>query len=52
VLELTETSVMARPAHSLVVLDALHDLGVGLSIDDFGTATRHWPTCGSCRSTR
>jgi len=37
VLELTETSVMARPAHSLVVLDALHDLGVGLSIDDFGT---------------
>ena len=37
VLELTETSVMARPAHSLVVLDALHDLGVRLSIDDFGT---------------
>jgi len=37
VLELTETSVMARPALSMVVLQGLHDLGVGLSIDDFGT---------------
>jgi EAL domain-containing protein (putative c-di-GMP-specific phosphodiesterase class I) len=37
VLELTETSVMARPEHSIVVLQGLHDLGVALSIDDFGT---------------
>jgi diguanylate cyclase (GGDEF)-like protein len=37
VLELTETSVMAHPARSVVVLDALYELGVGLSIDDFGT---------------
>ncbi len=37
VLELTETSLMAQPARSIVVLDALREIGVGLSVDDFGT---------------
>ena len=36
-LELTETSVMTQPARSVVVLQALDELGVRLSIDDFGT---------------
>lgn len=36
-LELTESSVMADPQRSLVMLKQLHDLGVRLAIDDFGT---------------
>ena len=36
-LELTESTIMADPERALEILDALHDLGVGLSIDDFGT---------------
>jgi diguanylate cyclase (GGDEF)-like protein len=36
-LEITENVVMADPARALEVLDALRDLGVGLSLDDFGT---------------
>jgi EAL domain-containing protein (putative c-di-GMP-specific phosphodiesterase class I) len=37
VLELTESTIMADPQRAREILDALHDLGVGLSIDDFGT---------------
>jgi diguanylate cyclase (GGDEF)-like protein len=36
-LEITETGVMADPTHSHATLDALHALGVKLSVDDFGT---------------
>ncbi len=35
--EITESSVMADPEHSLPVLRELHAMGIGLSIDDFGT---------------
>ena len=37
VLELTEGTIMADPDRAAEVLDALHQVGVGLSIDDFGT---------------
>jgi diguanylate cyclase (GGDEF)-like protein len=36
-LEITENVVMADPTRALEVLDALRELGVGLSLDDFGT---------------
>jgi diguanylate cyclase (GGDEF)-like protein len=36
-LEITENGIMADPTNSRRTLDALHDLGVKLSIDDFGT---------------
>jgi diguanylate cyclase (GGDEF)-like protein len=36
-LELTESSVMADPHRSLIVLEQLHTLGIRLAIDDYGT---------------
>jgi diguanylate cyclase (GGDEF)-like protein len=36
-LEITESGIMADPTHSRANLDALHAMGVKLSIDDFGT---------------
>jgi diguanylate cyclase (GGDEF)-like protein/PAS domain S-box-containing protein len=36
-LEITESSIMADPAHALAILSLLQGLGVQLSIDDFGT---------------
>jgi EAL domain-containing protein (putative c-di-GMP-specific phosphodiesterase class I) len=35
--EITESSVMAEPRHSMPVLRDLHALGIQLSVDDFGT---------------
>jgi len=35
--EITESSVMADPEHSLPVLRKLHAMGIKLSVDDFGT---------------
>jgi diguanylate cyclase (GGDEF)-like protein len=35
--EITESSVMADPEHSLPVLRRLHAMGIKLSVDDFGT---------------
>ena len=35
--EITENTVMADPARALEVIDALRALGLGLSLDDFGT---------------
>ena len=37
VLEITESTIMADPAHALQVLGRLNAMGVQLSIDDFGT---------------
>ena len=45
-LELTESTIMADPARARSILEALHDLGVGLSIDDFGTG---WSSLGNLR---
>ncbi|MFI5305180.1 MAG: putative bifunctional diguanylate cyclase/phosphodiesterase, partial [Nitrospiria bacterium] len=36
-LEITESAIMINHANALRVMDQLHDLGVKLSIDDFGT---------------
>ena len=46
-LELTESTIMADPQRARTILEALHDLGVGLSIDDFGTG---WSSLGNLRS--
>lgn len=40
-LELTEATLMARPAHTAAALGSIARLGIGLSIDDFG----HGPSC-------
>jgi diguanylate cyclase (GGDEF)-like protein/PAS domain S-box-containing protein len=36
-LEITESTIMADPAHAMEVLTELRKMGIGLSIDDFGT---------------
>jgi diguanylate cyclase (GGDEF)-like protein/PAS domain S-box-containing protein len=36
-IEITESSIMADPAHALAVLSMLQSMGVRLSVDDFGT---------------
>src|SRR5215212_3931849 len=36
-IEITESSIMADPAHALAIMSLLQSLGVRLSIDDFGT---------------
>ena len=36
-IEITETSIMADPAHALAILSMLQSMGVRLSVDDFGT---------------
>lgn len=37
VLEITENSMITNPGRSIEVLEQLHQMGVGLSVDDFGT---------------
>jgi len=36
-IEITESSIMADPAHALAILAMLQSMGVRLSVDDFGT---------------
>jgi len=36
-IEITESSIMADPAHALAILALLQSMGVRLSVDDFGT---------------
>jgi diguanylate cyclase (GGDEF)-like protein/PAS domain S-box-containing protein len=36
-IEITESSIMADPAHALAIMSMLQSLGVRLSVDDFGT---------------
>ncbi|WP_296809449.1 bifunctional diguanylate cyclase/phosphodiesterase [Thiocapsa sp.] len=36
-LDLTEASIMARPANTIANLEQLSGLGIGLAVDDFGT---------------
>jgi len=36
-IEITESSIMADPAHALAIMAMLQSIGVRLSIDDFGT---------------
>lgn len=37
IFEITESTIMADPAHALEILSELRKLGIGFSIDDFGT---------------
>ena len=51
-LEVTETAVMANPALALATLTGLHELGVRLSIDDYGTGLLvDGLPAAACRST-
>ena len=36
-IEITESSIMADPAHALAIMSLVQSLGVRLSVDDFGT---------------
>ena len=36
-IEITESSIMADPAHALAIMSMLQSIGVRLSVDDFGT---------------
>ncbi|MFK5913411.1 MAG: EAL domain-containing protein [Woeseiaceae bacterium] len=36
-LEITESAMMENPLHAVEVLNEIHDLGIKLSIDDYGT---------------
>src|SRR5438045_1669188 len=36
-IEITESSIMADPAHALAIMSMLQSMGIRLSVDDFGT---------------
>ena len=36
-LEITESTIMSNPAHTMEILSKLESMGIKLSIDDFGT---------------
>jgi diguanylate cyclase len=51
VVEITESTIMADPAHALEVLGRLNEMGVQLSIDDSAPATPRCPTSRACPCT-
>jgi diguanylate cyclase (GGDEF)-like protein len=51
-LELTESTLMADPLRARAILEELSAMGVGLSIDDFGTGWSSLGNLARCRSTR
>ena len=44
-LELTESQVLAVDTETLLALSAVRDLGVGLTLDDFGTGQTQSSRC-------
>ena len=50
-LEITESTILADPVRAMQILSRLDEMGVRLSIDDFGTATRRSRTSSGSRST-
>ena len=49
--EITESAVMLDPPRALRIVREIHDLGVLVSVDDYGTGFRHWAICAICRFT-
>ena len=48
---MTESVLLSDTDENLTQLLRLKALGVTLAMDDFGTGTRRWPTCGASRWT-
>ena len=49
-LEITESTIMVDPDRAQRVLLELAEMGIALSVDDFGPATRRSPTSAGCPS--
>lgn len=50
-IEITETALMVDLEDAVVTLATIKDMGIGLDLDDFGTATRRCSTSSTSRST-
>ena len=50
-LELTESTLLQHDEPLMAILAQWSARGIRLSIDDFGTGSRAWPTSSACRST-
>ena len=50
-LEITESVLMQNNESSLLTLHQLHELGVRIALDDFGTAIRRFPISEASHST-
>ena len=51
-LEITESAMMQDSSRALRVIRQIHDLGVTIAIDDYGTGFSSPRTCAICRCTR